>query len=272
MKVRFATVLAVLVTLASAAAPRAYAAGKQLGFAPIDVYSAGQRSSTFDACKDLFPGGAPLALSVVPAQWKPRGLCSDAFAVVHSGLSKTPLIVVEKLTAKSLRDAKGEERTDTFFADPRLPRSDRAELGDYARSGYDRGHLAPAADQPGAQAMAQSFALSNMVPQDPTNNRKIWSKLESDTRKFAERAKGNVFVFSGPLFDQGYTTVGKSQVWVPTRLFKLVYDETSGRAWAHVLPNTADARIGPPMSYEQFVQVTGWDLLAQARKARAADY
>lgn len=109
--------------------------------------------------------------------------------------------------------------------------------------------------------MAQSFALSNMVPQDPTNNRKIWAKLEADTRKFAQRARGNVYVFSGPLFNEGHLKIGRGQVWVPTHLFKLVYDETSGRSWAHIIPNTADATIGRPVTYAEFVKATGWHLL-----------
>jgi endonuclease G len=99
-----------------------------------------------------------------------------------------------------------------------------------------------------------------MVPQDPTNNRKIWSKVESDVRKFAKRAEGNVYVFTGPLFDPGHTTIGDNKVWVPTRLFKLVYDASSQRAWAYVLPN-AEARIERPMDYDAFVKTTGLKLL-----------
>lgn len=109
-------------------------------------------------------------------------------------------------------------------------------------------------------SLLQSFALSNIVPQDPTNNRKIWSKVESDVRKFAKRADGNVFVFTGPLFDPGHSTIGDNKVWVPTRLFKLVYDYSSKRAWAYVLPN-AEARIEKPMDYATFVKVTGLNLL-----------
>lgn len=75
------------------------------------------------------------------------------------------------------------------------------------------------------------------------------------------RAAGDVFVFSGPLFDAGHGTVGRNNVYVPTRLFKLVYDQTSKRAWAYVLPNNAEARLGRPMPYQEFVQQTGWRLL-----------
>jgi endonuclease G len=98
------------------------------------------------------------------------------------------------------------------------------------------------------------------VPQDPTNNRKIWNKIESDVRKFARRAKGDVFVFTGPLFDDGHETIGRGRVWVPTRLFKLVYDVESRRAWAYVLPNSATA-IETPISYRDFLARTGLPLL-----------
>ena len=95
----------------------------------------------------------------------------------------------------------------------------------------------------------------------PTHNRRVWSKIEADTRKYARRAPGDVFVFTGPLFDPGHETIGRNRVWVPTRIYKLVYDQATLRAWAHVLPNTSDARLGKPMDYAGFVRETGLDLL-----------
>ncbi|MCE6981106.1 DNA/RNA non-specific endonuclease [Pseudomonas frederiksbergensis] len=230
--------------------------------AALGLYSNKQKQASFDGCADLFPAAKPINMATVPATMKPLALCSDNFAVLYSQTSKTPLVVVERLNAAQLQDAKGEERTNQFYPDPRIPRSGRAELSDYRSQhpAVDRGHQSPAADAPNPNAMAQSFALSNMVPQDPTNNRKIWSKVESDVRKFAKRADGNVFVFTGPLFDSGHTTIGDNKVWVPTRLFKLVYDASSKRAWAYVLPN-AETRIERPMDYDAFVKSTGLKLL-----------
>jgi endonuclease G len=225
-----------------------------------DLYSASQKSNSFNDCVDKFPESKPVPLDIAAKQMQTMALCSDNFAVVYSKISKTPLVVVERLNAQLLQDAKGEERTNAFYADPRIPRGARAELSDYKGSNLDRGHQSPAADAPDPKAMAQSFALSNMVPQDPTNNRKIWSKVESDVRKYAQRVKGNVFVYTGPLFDQGHQTIGSNQVWVPTRLFKLVYDETSHRAWAYVLVN-GNTPIQKPMDYQEFVQETGLKLL-----------
>ncbi|MBC2379808.1 DNA/RNA non-specific endonuclease [Pseudomonas sp. WS 5106] len=224
-----------------------------------DLYSTQEKRLSFDACADLFPA-TPINTATVPANMKPLALCSDHFAVLYSQTSKTPLVVVERLNAAQLKDAKGEERTNQFYADPRIPKGGRAELSDYRAQHMDRGHQSPAADAPNANAMAQSFALSNMVPQDPTNNRKIWSKVEADVRKFAVRAGGDVYVFTGPLFDTGYSTIGDNKVWVPTRLFKLVYDASSKRAWAYVLPN-AETRIQKPMDYDTFVKSTGLKLL-----------
>jgi len=230
--------------------------------AALELYSNKQKQASFDGCTDLFPAGKPINMATVPATMKPLALCSDNFAVLYSQTSKTPLVVVERLNAAQLQDAKGEERTNQFYPDPRIPKSGRAELSDYRSQhpAVDRGHQSPAADAPNPNAMAQSFALSNMVPQDPTNNRKIWSKVEADVRKFAKRADGNVFVFTGPLFDSGHTTVGNNKVWVPNRLFKLVYDASSKRAWAYVLPN-AETRIERPMDYDAFVKSTGLHLL-----------
>ena len=230
-------------------------------FEPISLYARSQRSSTFDGCKDQFPDKIPIALNSVGPAWKPRGLCSDGFANLYSGRSKTPLVLVERLNRDLLLEAKGRRRTDDFYPDPRLPNSERSNLADFKNSGFDRGHMAAAGNAYSENAMAQSFALSNMVPQDRVNNQKVWNKVEQDTRKYVMRAAGDVFVFTGPLFDVGFSTMGHGNVYVPSRLFKLVYDQSSNRAWAFVLPNTADARLGRPISYPEFVRQTGWKLL-----------
>lgn len=228
----------------------------------LELYSPKQMQFTFDACADQFPGGKPINVARVSPKMKPLALCSDHFAVLYSQTSKTPLVVAERLNAAQLRSAKGMQRTNEFYPDPRIPKEGRAELSDYRAQSpaVDRGHQFPAADAATERSMAQSFALSNLVPQDPTNNREVWSKVESDVRKFAQRASSDVYVFTGPLFDEGHATVGDNKVWKPTRLYKLVYDASSQRAWAYVLENKP-VNVERPMDYPTFVQTTGLHLL-----------
>lgn len=213
-------------------------------------------SSGFAACPQFFAGGvAPLA----PRVPKLRELCYDAFAVLHSGSTRTPVFVAERLNRQLLLQAREQKRSDRFFADARLPRAERAELSDYNGSGYARGHLAPAGDMFSAAAMAQSFSLANMVPQNPQQNSGSWAKIETDTRSYVMRAKGDVYVITGPVFQPGGPIVGANQVRVPSHLFKLVYDPTTQRAWAHWQSNSADARPGRPISIWELERRTGMD-------------
>lgn len=227
-----------------------------------DLYNKGQLSQSFSECADVFPNhNTQLVEKVFSANMRPTPLCSDDFAVLYSKVSKTPLVTVERLNAAMMLDAKGEERTDDFYADPRLKSGERAELSDYKGSGFDRGHQVPAANAVNQRSMAQTFSLSNMIPQDPTHNRKVWSKIESDTRKYVSRAQGDVFVFTGPLFLGNVSTIGGNKVWVPSHVYKLVYDPINNKSWAFVLENNASAVIGKPMSYREFVKMTGLDFL-----------
>lgn len=183
--------------------------------------------------------------------------------MLHSGETRTPVFVAERLNRQAVQDA-DEKRADKFFADARLPRAERSELSDYKGSGYARGHMAPAGDMPTPVAMAQSFSLANMVPQSQKQNSGPWAKIEKDTRHYASRAKGDVYVITGPVFDQSSTTIGANRVRVPSHLFKLVYDASTNRAWAHWQANADGTKAGPPISYRELVQRTGVRFLAVA--------
>lgn len=91
----------------------------------------------FAECRQFFAGGQSPILTPRPLQ---RPLCYEAFAILHSGQTKTPVFVAERLNRRSVADA-DEARTDKFFADARLRSSERAELSDYKGSGYSKGHM-----------------------------------------------------------------------------------------------------------------------------------
>lgn len=215
----------------------------------------------FSACLDYFPNKTVPKL-IKPQQYL-RDLCFDSFAVMHSGQSKTPIYVVEKLNHSRIKDAADKQRTDHFYPEARLPSAERAQLEDYKGQGYDRGHMAPAADMPTPNAMAQSFSLANMVPQAPENNRGIWAKsIEKPVRQYAMRASSDIFVFTGPVFDAGdLKTIGVNKVWVPTYLYKLVFDPAEGKAFAYWIENKNDARMSALISYTELVQRVGIDFL-----------
>lgn len=212
----------------------------------------------FASCPQHFAGGVP---PVTPTAPKLRELCFDQFAVLHSGNTKTPVYVAERLNRQILLAAQGLKRTDKFYADARLPRGERAELDDYRGSGWSRGHMAPAGDMGTPGAMAQSFSLANMVPQNPKQNSGPWAKIEEDTRRYVMRAQGDVFVITGPVFEVGAQRIGAGSVAVPSHLFKLVYDPSTGKSWAHWQENGPGAQTGRPISYGEVVKKTGITLL-----------
>ncbi|MFY2658662.1 DNA/RNA non-specific endonuclease [Achromobacter xylosoxidans] len=216
-----------------------------------------------DCPQHFFQGAAPVPF-VGSAQnpGKLRALCFDGFAVLHSGEAKTPVYVAEFISRESLRDAKGQKRTNRFYEEARLPASERARLADYRGSGYDRGHMAAAGQRNTPESMAQSFSLANMVPQAPENNQGAWrARVEEPTRKYAARSVAGIYVITGPIHSPPVATIGAGKVWVPSKLFKLVYDPQSRRAWAYLVDNTDTAKVGTPLSYDQLVQHLGIHLL-----------
>lgn len=211
----------------------------------------------FAQCPQFFAHAQPPQVAQRPAL---RELCYEAFAVLHSGATRTPVFVAQRLNRRLVEDA-DEKRAKRFFADARLPRNERAELEDYKGSGYSRGHMAPAGDMPTPTAMAQSFSLANMVPQNIQHNGGAWAKIEQDTRRYALRAQGDVYVITGPVFTSESERIGPGGVRVPTYLYKLVYDATADRAWAHWQANQEGERVSRPISYAELVRRTGIEFL-----------
>lgn len=227
-----------------------------LGLVATTAFAA---DTSFFECRQYFPNNTPPAFHQQELQ--PRALCFSGFAVLHSGKTHTPIYVAERLNKQTLLNSRLIPRTNRFYEEARLPFSERAQLDDYNGSGNDRGHMAPAGDMGTEESKAQSFSLANMVPQNPEQNQNAWRKIEADTRKYVMRADGDVFVITGPVFVGVPSAIGSNQVWVPQHLFKLVYDPSANKAWAHWMDNSADARAGKPISYEELVKRTGVEFL-----------
>jgi len=229
--------------------------------APRPARQASGAGRDFSACRGFFAGGKPPVVEPRPTH---RALCYDAFAILHSGESKTAVYVAQKLNRALVENA-GKERTNKFFADARLPSGERSTPADYVGSRYDKGHMAPAGDMPTEQAMAQSFSLANIVPQAPRHNRGVWkNSVEAATRKYAGRASGDVYVITGPVFVPSVAqspAIGLGEVRVPKYLFKLVYDQERHKAWAHWHLNDNATKGSQPISYGELVRRTGIEFL-----------
>lgn len=119
---------------------------------------------------------------------------------------------------------KNSSRTNDFRPDPRIS-TDSATLDDYRGSGYDRGHLTPAADMSFDKiAMSETFYMSNMSPQAPAFNRGIWQQLEAQVRNWAKKF-GRVYVVSGPVLEKSpsaYSSIGKNKITVPEYYYKVI--------------------------------------------------
>ena len=125
------------------------------------------------------------------------------------------------LTDKEARSDKAE-RQNKFVVDP-LVKGASATNEDYTRTGFDRGHLAPAGDMKWSEkAMRESFYLSNITPQKPGLNRGIWKELEEQIRLWA-RENGAVLIATGPVIpDEELSRLGKNRVGVPRHFYKVL--------------------------------------------------
>jgi endonuclease G len=186
---------------------------------------------------------------------KAREVCYSGFAVKHSGVTRTPLYAAEHLTRDHLLEGKGLKRQNQFHPDDHIPASERAELRHYARSGYDRGHMAPSADMFDQQAQYECFTLANMVPQDPENNRGQWEGIESAVRKLA-KDRDELYIVTGPIFKGEKLQRIGGAVMVPTLLFKAIYDPKRHEAGAYLIDNAAEAQP-QKISIDELEKISG---------------
>jgi endonuclease G len=130
----------------------------------------------------------------------------------------------------------GQVRRTNNFRSDNLISANSASLSDYKGSGFDRGHLAPAADMSfNYIAMSESFLLSNMSPQNASFNRGVWKKLESLVRTWGNYT--DIYVVTGPILNSCSTSIGGNNVCVPNYFYKVIYDPQNQKMISFILPN-----------------------------------
>lgn len=167
--------------------------------------------------------------------------------------------VFYRLTSESINGA--AKRKDDFRADPMVT-SGSASLADYKGSGYDRGHLCPAADMKlNDLSMSETFFLSNMSPQTPAFNQGIWNNLEDLVRNFC-LANDSLYIVTGPVFKNNIGSIGSDSVTIPGYYYKVLYNPSgTQRMLAFVLPNEkrSDDFSVFTLTVDSLEQLTGID-------------
>lgn len=192
------------------------------------------------SCPDHYAGGTAPDLINAKLSVKTKEVCYSGYGLLHSGVTRTPLYSAEHLTRTRLLEGKGLKRQSQFHPDDHIPPSERAELHHYTHSGYDRGHVAPSGDMFDLQSQHESFSLANMVPQDSSINRGVWSKIETGVRRMA-KSRGELYVVTGPLFRGNKLQRIGGAVMVPTAMFKAVFDPKKHEAGAYIVENVEGA-------------------------------
>jgi endonuclease G len=154
------------------------------------------------------------------------------------------------------------KRVNKFRPDPKV-KSGTARDEDYKGSGYDRGHLAPAADMGwSVVTMTESFYYSNMSPQVPGFNRGIWKKLEEKVRDWAIENDA-VYIVTGPILRDSLPTMSSISLSIPEYYYKVILDYRAPvlKAIGFIMPNESSAL--PVMHYavsiDEVEAITGID-------------
>ena len=170
-------------------------------------------------------------------------LAQDTVTLVHTGYTSLyskslhyPLMVKWWETRDRVECNYPLPRKDAFGPDPLL--KNETDLNrDYRGSGYDRGHMCPAADNEcsGPVELMECFYFSNIIPQPHSENAGQWKELETFVRGVASRLD-SCYIWTGGI--GVYKTFGRDNVAVPTKCWKVIYIKSTKKWIAYVFDNT----------------------------------
>jgi len=187
----------------------------------------------------------------------PSLITHEGYTLLYSEIHEQPYWVAYTLTKDEVYGK--APRKDDFREDLSVP-TGSAELSDYKGSGFDRGHLKPAADSKySVLEMSESFFLSNMSPQKESFNREIWSRLEDQVREYAVDFN-SISIVTGPVLKNPIGSIGKNEVSVPEAFYKVILNSDSTRSIGFLLPheNSSKALSTFAVSVDSIEKVTGF--------------
>ena len=212
----------------------------------------------------------PIVMSLASAPFRAENPCpirlhNTSFDVCYSCRHKTPLSVTYEIRREDLT-GKRKRPAFSFRPDYRLPAKFRSYPRDYAGTGYDRGHLAPAGIFGGWKERKETFLMSNVAPQKPSVNRGVWAKIERYARIMAIRY-GKVEVTTGVCFD-GQRNFIRHGVEIPDRWYKIIRIPGRKEPVVFVVPNRKIEKGKMRnfiLDFKTLERVCGYDSFTSAR-------
>lgn len=225
---------------------------------------------TFKSAKNQKPQQTPTyagvdLLHVELPDETPQIMCHyTGFDVSFNPAWHVPNYVAWELTNAETLGA--EPRRSRFAKDPEVLGC--ATPDDYRGSGYDRGHMAPAADMKwSTHAMTDCHYMTNIVPQNHNLNSGRWNSLEQKCRAWAQRDSAIIIITGPVLADRITRTIGSTNVAVPSRFFKVVFAPyaTPPRAIGFIVPNAPvrESLQALATTVDQIEEITGFDFFCQ---------
>lgn len=179
---------------------------------------------------------ADLHCATTPADRPSQIISHTGYTLSYNSEWKLANWVGYELTSQETRGT--VKRSDRFDEDPCVE-GYQVRHADYTHSGFDRGHMAPAADMKWSEeAMDESFYMSNICPQVHALNAGRWNDLENKVRKWAQRDSA-IIVVCGPIVPHDYSTISEQHIAVPRHFFKIVASPYSNppRGIGFIMPN-----------------------------------
>ena len=154
------------------------------------------------------------------------------------------------------------KRKNNFKSDQSIV-SQSASHKDFTNSGFDRGHLLPAADRKSKQKdMNETFFMSNVAPQNQCLNRQGWRLLEESIRKKVIESD-SLFIITGTIVTDDSLRLGANEVVVPQYFYKIIldYDYSKYCSRTYLVPNTCVQELheGYVISIDSLEKMSGID-------------
>lgn len=243
-----------------------YSCGRQIHNAIVETATKARQEYSQNAAAVTY--SVPQYTGMEIPQWKSTSTSQiiehEGYTVSYNGATKIPDWVAYELTREETKGT--EKRSNKFKSDP-ASRYRCATDADYYKSGYDKGHMAPAGDMKwSSTVMLESFYYTNVAPQAPKLNRGAWKKLEENIRKWAGRDSA-IVVVCGPVTDGSTKEIGPNEVLVPRAFYKVITAPyiKNPRAIGFIFPNeNYSGRLETyAVSVDSVERITGMDFFTQ---------